>query len=296
MRTDLHRPSVIKPEDYTFVACDYFGEHGRDMFAGDRMVLRAFMERTGARYTTHEHGGTCGVCGASAMYVARYHHRPTNTILTTGMDCAEKMDIADPVAFASAKKRVAAGRKVHAGKLKAEGLLAARNLQEAWAIYSATYDRPLTKDEGIVVDIVAKLVKYGAFASDKQEGFLRKVLGDIAERPAREARWAKEQAEKAARSRHVGQIGERITRTVKVTRNASFETRYGTMNVTDFEDADGNVIVYKGSKLPVARGDEVVLVGTVAKHDAFKGVAQTTVKRPIIKSTAVAEAVVLDAA
>jgi len=194
MRKDLHRPSTIQPQEYDYVSCDYLGG-GVDALAfySDRMAFRVHRERTGGRWSDHEHGGSCHVCGAHAMYVARFHHRPTNVYIQTGMDCAQKMDMGDATAFRSFKKRIAEGRKTFKGKAKAQELLAERQLSTAWTIYTATYDAPLPREENIITDIVSKVVRYGSI-SDKQANFVGKLLNDISTRAQRTAQRAAEQA------------------------------------------------------------------------------------------------------
>jgi hypothetical protein len=281
VRTDLHRPSAIVPEDYSFVSCDYYG-NGLDAmaFMGDRMAFRAHMERTGGRYSGHEHGGTCGVCGAAAMYVAKYHHRPTNTYIVTGMDCAEKMDIADAVAFRSFKKRIAAGRKTYRGLAKAESILADAGLSAAWTIFRSTERVSFRKAEDIVTDIVGKLVRYGSI-SDPQMGLIRKLLGDIAQRPARDAEFAAKRAEQVATSRWVGTVGQRMQFDLTVGRIYRGEGNFGPYVILNCQDQAGNVVVYKGgSDLGLKVGDRATVTATVKGHDEWQGIAQTTVSRP----------------
>jgi hypothetical protein len=280
-RTDLHRPSAIVPEDYEFVACDYYGS-GLDAvaFTGDRMFFREHMKRTGGAHSRHEHGGTCGVCGASAMYVARYHHRPTNTYITTGMDCAAKMDIADEVAFRSFKKRVAAGRKAQRGLAKAEAFLTEVGLPTAWTIYRSTERVNFRKAEDIVTDVVAKLVRYGSI-SDKQVGLLTKLMADIALRPQRDAEIAAKRAEQAATSHHVGTVGQRMRFDLTVNRVFKGEGHYGPYQIVNCTDSAGNVVVYKGSSdLGVEVGAKLAMVATVKKLTDWQGIAQTEVARP----------------
>lgn len=289
-RTDLHRPSVIVPEDYRFVACDYYGS-GLDAlgYVGDRMAFRADMERTGGRFSGHEHGGTCHVCGASALYVAKYHHKPTNSYIVTGLDCAEKMDIADEVAFRSFKKRIAAGRKMFRGLAKAQETLNTVGLQAAWAIYSATDRTGHAKAEEIVFDIVGKLVKYGSI-SDPQTALISRLLGDIAARPARQAAFQAARAVEAANSRHVGTVGERRDFTLTATFRASFDTQYGTLFVHGFKDPEGNVVIYKGGKAIAERGETIRVKATVKDHGVREGVQQTIIARPAVLAGAGAEA------
>jgi len=181
-RTDAHRPSAINPLDYQFVAHDYYGSaFGMDeALKGERNAFRAHMASTGGKFSGHEHGGTCFVCGAAAMYVAKFFHPKSNTYIVTGEDCANKMHMGDARAFRSFRDKVGEVREAAAGKLKAQKTLDAAGLNKAWDIYVAGAN---TDAEMIVRDIVAKLVKYGSI-SEKQEAFIARLLRQIADAPA----------------------------------------------------------------------------------------------------------------
>lgn len=72
MRTDIHRPSAIKPEEYEFVAFNYIGSSDLGaLFAlkQQKEIFWAHMKQTGGKFSGHEHGGTCFVCGAFACYL-----------------------------------------------------------------------------------------------------------------------------------------------------------------------------------------------------------------------------------
>lgn len=94
-------------------------------------------------------------------------------------------------------------------------------------------------------------------------------------------RKAKEAAEQ--NSKHVGQIGERITFEVASTKVVtSWETDYGTMWLVKFVSTDGNVFMWKASSLGALPDDfELIhkITGTVKNHDEFRGIKQTFVNR-----------------
>src|SRR6185312_12079721 len=111
--------------------------------------------------------GTCGICGASAFYLARFYHKPTNTYIATGEDCAEKMAMGEPAAFRTFREKIRAGLEAHAGKQKAKLILERQGLLAAWEIYTATDTTGFKYEETTIYDIVSKLVRYGS-VSDKQ--------------------------------------------------------------------------------------------------------------------------------
>lgn len=274
-RTDIHRPSVINPAEYEFVAVKYIGssERGAEITLGSAQVIGEHIRATGGKYSTHNHGGTCMVCGAGAMYLAVWHHAPTNTYICTGEDCALKMDLhgAD---FQSARAEVKRTKTFRTGKARAEHELAERNLTQAWAIYSATARDDFEYEERTIADLVSKLVQYGSL-SDKQWAFMDRLFAQIDGRAAKAAARAAE----AAQSQHIGTVGERITIEGTITFSTSYDTAYGTTYVTGIKDEAGNVYIQKGVPLG-QRGADISLKATVKEHGERDGVKQTIISRP----------------
>lgn len=204
-RTDIHRPSAINPDGYLFVCVNYTpgaaeGELGELQYLQEqREFLRLHMARTGGKWSTHQHGGNCHVCGAHAMYTVTFHHVATNVYIRTGFDCAEKMEMGDPEMFRSFQKIhgvVKGAREAAKGKRKAFTILQDAELLTAWAIYTEPEDsvrRAFKNEEMTVCDMVGNLVRYGSI-SDKALGYLRNLLGRITDRPALEAKKAAELA------------------------------------------------------------------------------------------------------
>jgi len=196
-RTDIHRPSAIIPADYDFVAMDYYGP--ADNFAdlsAERAAFRAHKERTGGKFSTHDHAGSCHICGAAAMYVAKFHHRPTNTYIVTGTDCAESMHMGNPEAFKRFRRGVLDQGKRAKAKAAAKLFLEQAGAGQAWDIYTATDRAGFKYEEDTISDVVGKLVQYGSI-SEKQVAFVQKLLAQIPARAEQEAKRAAE-AEAAA--------------------------------------------------------------------------------------------------
>ena len=225
MRTDIHRPSAINPEDYEFVCFDYCD--GSDLGAilalqGQHELFRAHMAQTGGKYAVHQNEGSCHICGALALYICHWYCVATNEYIQTGEDCARKLDMSYGTMNAF-RRAISDAREAHAGKRKAIATLSDLGLLFAWEIYTAEYPRhtetcpetneadngyaqPCTCDvtdrvrgfeqfeEHTIRDIVGKLVKYGSI-SDKQTSFLSSLINRIFDRPLIEA---KRQAEKDA--------------------------------------------------------------------------------------------------
>ncbi|MGJ5032431.1 hypothetical protein ACQR1I_36725 [Bradyrhizobium sp. HKCCYLS2038] len=192
MRNDIHRPSAINPTDYHFVAFEYIKVEsmGDAIYLGEqRRLIACHMERTGGKRATHEHGGTCNVCGAAAMYTALFHHVPSNEYIRVGQDCADKLDCGDWDAF---RKVVRDAREQAKGKTKAKAVLTDAGIAKAYDIWDVN-GSPAGREEEIICEIVMKLVKYGSI-SDKQIAFVRKLLNNIETRADRMAARAAEHA------------------------------------------------------------------------------------------------------
>src|SRR3954469_23129860 len=128
-RKDIHRPAAIEPADYYFVSFDYLPSEGdvlgNAMFLADERKRKlAHMKRTGGRYSQHEHGGLCHICGSvNAIYSASFYYAKSNSYIKTGLDCAEKLECEGIEAF---RKSVSNVLDASAGKRKAKAVLEAK--------------------------------------------------------------------------------------------------------------------------------------------------------------------------
>ena len=198
-RTDIHRPSAIDPMQYEFV-CAFTNDHDMGAVlenAFQRELFRKHRERTGGRFSGHDHGGSCHVCGAHAINLATFYHADSNSYIQTGFDCAEKMDAGDPVLFRKIKDERTAFLHARAGKMKAIGTLEAHGLLEQVDILFGDFLKPREdhakfelpelpswlekrawRDMEIAGDILRKLVQYGDL-SEKQWKFFEVLLTRI---------------------------------------------------------------------------------------------------------------------
>jgi hypothetical protein len=83
-------------------------------------------------------------------------------------------------------------------------------------------------------------------------------------------------------SQHVGKVGERVEVQGTVTFTKICDGYYGESKMVKITDTKGNAFVSFGTGNAIwnlEKGDEVSIKGTVSKHDEFKGVKQTSLKR-----------------
>jgi len=196
MRTDIHRPSVIQPEEYQFVGI-WYDQCAGSVVGGDMLLkeereqVRDFMEKHGARWATHEHGGTCQCCGANAAYLAVLYHEHHRECIRVGEDCARKIGLGGLEAFNAARRKVSEGKRAMTNEDRAEEILRLAGLSIAFEMYKTKAYLP--GEEGIVQDLVGKLVRFGGL-SEKQWGFLKNLMYRIENR---EKVQAQKEAEKA---------------------------------------------------------------------------------------------------
>lgn len=280
-RTDVHRPSAIQPEDYTFVGQEVMRIEGVEdamLMQMERARITAHMEATGGTYSKHAHGGNCHVCGSvNAIYTVLFHHMPSNTYVRMGQDCAGQVDAG--IVPALKRFRDAAGSIIKSakGKNKAAAMLDEAGLSEVLTIVRGEWPRRLSYQVGIVIDMHQKLVRFGSL-SDKQWNFLAAMVARIQD----DQRIQDERAAEGAKSEHMGTVKARMQFTATIAGIASFESMYGTMYVSIMKSGD-NVLIYKGNKPMGERGESVTFVATVKEHGTRDGVKQTIVARPAIQ-------------
>lgn len=198
-RDDVHRPSVIEPEEYSFVGVISIKDEW-ELAAIGREAIKKHMELTGGVYSRHFHGGSCHICGAHATYLACYYHNPSGVYIRVGQDCAEKIDTAAAEQFRAVRKEAESARNTKAGKKKARQLLIDRGLERAFDLYeygnTMFRDNPcpelvklgavtlneggeidnVTKTYSILRNVIENMIKYGSDLSDKQDAYVRKLI------------------------------------------------------------------------------------------------------------------------
>ena len=127
--------------------------------------------------------------------------------------------------------------------------------------------------------------KYGKLSPKQCEA----ILKGIDARAARKAEWADKKAALDAVRQHLGTVGEKITLTLTIGYIVVLDGIYGTNFIYIMEDADNNLVIYKGTSDAVGwtpegtvrvKGDTLTIIATVKEHGARDGVKQTVIQRP----------------
>lgn len=131
--------------------------------------------------------------------------------------------------------------------------------------------------EGFVGSLANAYDKYGKL-TENQVNAVRKCLVRNQER---KAEWNDKQAALNANRQHLGTIGEKITLTLTVVHIVVLDSLYGARYINICEDADKNVVIYKGDAKGFPNIDETAtVVATVKEHGVRNGVKQTVIARP----------------
>ena len=136
------------------------------------------------------------------------------------------------------------------------------------------------KGNGGFIDLLRKLAadldECGGL-SDKQTEIVRNAL-------ARQQQFLTERKAKFAAadagSQHIGTVGQRINFELTLNWVKYFEGAFGATYIHGLKDADGNVVIYKGSKCLGEKGATVKVKATIKDHSEREGVKQTLISRP----------------
>jgi len=147
------------------------------------------------------------------------------------------------------------------------------------------YGSVVSYKEGFVGSLARAYDTYGKLT----EGQVNAVRKCIAQRAERRAEWADKQAALSAIRKHIGSVGEKVTLTLTVKKFIHFATAFGDQQLCILEDADQNVVIYKGWSMAInnhpngaytAEGDQITITATVKEHGVRDGVKQTLIQRP----------------
>lgn len=116
----------------------------------------------------------------------------------------------------------------------------------------------------------------------KSVGIMASLLSAYGREMDRQAGIEAKRVENAKIERkHVGQPGKRETFTLTVKGMRQFPGDYGVKTLVRFEDADRNIYTWWASGDPawLEEGQTYAVVGTVKKHEDYKGIPQTVLQR-----------------
>lgn len=92
-------------------------------------------------------------------------------------------------------------------------------------------------------------------------------------------RWKELQARRAEVAQHVGQVGERMRVKVVVEKVIQCDGQFGVSHLHIMSDDNGNVFIWFASSGAHETGAEIILKGTLKKHDERNGVKQNVLTR-----------------
>lgn len=304
-RTDIHRPTEIDPENYSYIDSYDLGT-GPDAHPQDRRMFVKDVERLGTqgkRLADHLDDGwryTCGTCGQVGLrYVSLVVHDATGEYMIVGRTCIE-------TTFESARADLDAKQAAAAQARKEAKLLIGFN--ELLANHSEIAEAPLlierayTFDEtagqywhelhrkswaaSTLQDIMRKARTYGGDISDKQVSFAARLVVELIEAEAITAeRDAKRAEVKAAEvNAPIGEVGERRDFTGEViwAKDVAneFDPYGGDKTIMGIRTAEGVVKWFASKVIEVERGDKISFRATVKEHSIYNGEISTVVQRP----------------
>lgn len=143
----------------------------------------------------------------------------------------------------------------------------------------------ITYKEGFIGSLASAFDNYGKL-TEKQVLAVRKC---IESNKARKAEWADKKALLDATRKHIGTVREKLTLTLTLKKRIQIESAkfsYYDSGITDlciFEDADKNIVIYKGRSSDIEQlneGDTATIKATIKEHGVRDGVKQTIIQRP----------------
>ncbi len=133
--------------------------------------------------------------------------------------------------------------------------------------------------EGFMGSMARALDTFGKLTPKQSEA----VLKGIDARAAKRAEWASEKAALDAKREYIGTVGQKVTLTLTTVHIVVLDGMYGTNYLYICEDADKNVVIYKGKSYDFPlKGETATMTATVKEHGVRDGVKQTVIQRPKI--------------
>jgi hypothetical protein len=114
--------------------------------------------------------------------------------------------------------------------------------------------------------------------TEKQSEAILKGIDSFA---AKKAEWAIQKAALNSKRAHLGTVGQKVTLTLTTVHIIVLHGMYGSNFIHICEDADQNVVIYKGKSYDFpCNGATATMTATVKEHGLRDGVKQTVIQRP----------------
>jgi hypothetical protein len=268
-RTDIHRPSAIRPEDYTYAGTllpvipppAYSFGLPMEVFEAAYAEWRRYMEQVRAQremirdsYPESKGGHACDHCGVHIKYGMLFEHTNGN-IIVVGEICADETMEVPTRALLEIKRereRLAGGRE--AAKRAEEVLAWIEEDPTRIGVVGWMMDRP---ENSFYADLLRKMRKYGPL-SPGQEAAVRKGPEREAEQAARKAR--EEVLQATAKDCPTG----RVVITGEIVSTKWVESDFGgSLKMLVLSEEGFKVWGTVPSSLDADRGDLVRFTGTV---------------------------------
>lgn len=138
--------------------------------------------------------------------------------------------------------------------------------------------------EGFMGSMARAMDTFGKLTPKQSEA----ILKGIDARAARRAEWQSKKAALDASRQHLGTVGQKITVTLTVKHIVVMDGIYGTNYLHICEDADQNIVIYKGkSDFFPLKDETATVIATVKEHGVRDGVKQTVIQRPKVVDTTI---------
>lgn len=259
-RSDIHRPAVFQPEDYTFSHC---GSRAEDTDPWTRRIAAEALRRLidqGHRWAAHHGAGKCDHCGTGILHYAVMIHRPTGELIEIGETCLDgRFEMAN-TEFRDMQKRLKAAR---VGRAKQARIAALIEEHPLLAGLQAIHNDSM--DNSFLGSIASQFITKGELSEKQIAAAERAILRDAHTEALRENA-ARDRADRDLAPLTAGK--RTITGTIKSTKWQ--DNAYGTGSLKCLiEDADG--YRYWGT-VPSAfenpeAGREITLTATVEPKD-----------------------------
>ncbi len=275
IRTDIHRPLALVPEDYLEAGWYDLGgaEEPPQMRLSDA-VHRDF-SLWGGVYT--DELWRCDHCGARLRYGCELVHRPSGSHIHVGETCLNNRFSRSTAEFQRLRRTAALDRQAQR-LLQASLRFRADHPEVAWADLDAC-------GNAFIADVLRKLRQYGDISARQLEAIQTAYERDAQRAAVAVGQFLAGLYQPQPRNEFIGQPGERLGLQVTVRSIRSFESQWGQTTLYGMVDDQGRSLRYFSTGSFDAERDQTLTIrATVKAHEDYQGERQTVLTRAVVQA------------